>query len=46
TPDIAAEIAERIHLINSDINVLSNITSPIISSHAGSGAIAIIYYTE
>ncbi len=46
TPDIAAEIAEKIHLINSDINVLSNITSPIISSHAGSGAIAIIYYTE
>ena len=40
------ELAEKIKSINPEINVLVRQTSPIIATHAGNGAYAILYYTE
>ena len=40
------ELAEKIRAINPAINVLVAETSPIIATHAGNGAYAILYYVE
>ena len=45
--DLAVEeLAEKIRAINPAINVLVAETSPIIATHAGNGAYAILYYVE
>lgn len=46
TPEAMEELADRIRAINPKINVLVQETSPIIATHAGNGAYAILYYTE
>lgn len=46
TPEAMEELANKIKAINPEINVLVQQTSPIIATHAGEGAYAIIYYTE
>lgn len=46
TPEAMEELANKIKAINPDIDVLVQQTSPIIATHAGEGAYAIIYYTE
>ena len=46
TPESMNELAEKIKSINPEINVLVRQTSPIIATHAGNGAYAILYYTE
>ncbi|MBD5429193.1 DegV family protein [Lactobacillus sp.] len=46
TPKEMEELAAKIKDINPDIDVLVQQTSPIIATHAGEGAYAIIYYTE
>lgn len=46
TPEAMQELAEKIKKINPKINVLVKETSPIIATHAGNGAYAILYYTE
>ncbi len=46
TPEAMNELAEKIKSINPEINVLVRQTSPIIATHAGNGAYAILYYTE
>ena len=46
TPEAMEKLAEKIRAINPDINVLVQETSPIIATHAGNGAYAILYYTE
>lgn len=44
TPDEMEKLADRIRQINPEINVLVRQTSPIIATHAGTGAYAILYY--
>lgn len=39
-------LGEKIKEINPDIKVLIRVTSPIIATHAGSGAYAVFYTTE
>lgn len=46
TPEPMHELADKIKEINPDINVLVAETSPIIATHAGNGAYAILYYLE
>lgn len=46
TPELMEKLAQRIKEINPNINVLVRETSPIIATHAGNGAYAILYYTE
>lgn len=46
TPEAMEELADKIKTINPKIDVLVQQTSPIIATHAGEGAYAIIYYTE
>lgn len=46
TPDEMEELANKIKEINPKIDVLVQQTSPIIATHAGEGAYALIYYTE
>lgn len=46
TPELMEELAEKIRAINPAINVLVAETSPIIATHAGNGAYAILYYVE
>lgn len=46
TPELMEEIADQIHEIDPTINVLVRETSPIIATHAGNGAYAILYYVE
>lgn len=46
TPEPMEELAEKIRAINPDINVLVRETSPIVATHAGNGAYAIIYHVE
>ncbi|CDF71192.1 Protein of unknown function [Lactobacillus acidophilus CIRM-BIA 445] len=40
------ELADKIKEINPDIDILVAETSPIIATHAGNGAYAILYYLE
>lgn len=46
TPEVMEKLAQKIKEINPEINVLVQETSPIIATHAGHGAYAILYYTE
>ncbi|GFZ26987.1 DegV family protein [Lactobacillus corticis] len=46
TPEIMHELGEKIKAIKPSIDVLVAETSPIIATHAGTGAYAILYYTE
>ena len=46
TPEDMKVWTEKIKEINPDIKVLTRVTSPIISTHAGSGAYAVFYTTE
>lgn len=46
TPEKMRELADKIKEINPDIDVLVAETSPIIATHAGNGAYAILYYLE
>ncbi|QNQ80477.1 DegV family protein [Lactobacillus sp. PV034] len=46
TPEECEELAEKIKEINPDINVLVQQTSPIIATHSGNGAYAILYYLD
>ncbi|WP_297820154.1 DegV family protein [uncultured Lactobacillus sp.] len=46
TPKQMHELAEKIKEINPEIDVLVKETSPIIATHAGNGAYAILYYVE
>lgn len=46
TPEPMHELAKKIKDINPEIDVLVEETSPIIATHAGNGAYAILYYTE
>ncbi|EEJ72090.1 DegV family protein [Lactobacillus ultunensis DSM 16047] len=46
TPEPMHELADKIKQINPDINVLVAETSPIIATHAGNGAYAILFYVE
>lgn len=46
TPEAMEKLAQKIKEINPEINVLVQETSPIIATHAGNGAYAILYYTE
>lgn len=46
TPEPMHELADKIKQINPNINVLVAETSPIIATHAGNGAYAILYYVE
>lgn len=46
TPDAMEELASQIKDIDPNINVLVKETSPIIATHAGNGAYAILYYVE
>ncbi|WP_281828805.1 MULTISPECIES: DegV family protein [Lactobacillus] len=46
TPELMEKLAQKIKEINPEINVLVQETSPIIATHAGNGAYAILYYTE
>ena len=46
TPEPMHELADKIKEINPEINVLVAETSPIIATHAGNGAYAILYYLE
>ncbi|RHW50496.1 DegV family protein [Lactobacillus bombicola] len=45
-PEKLLDLAQKIKDINSNINVLVRETSPIIATHAGMDAYAILYYTE
>ncbi|WP_333635633.1 DegV family protein [Lactobacillus acetotolerans] len=45
-PKPMIEFGKKIKAINNDFNVLVRETSPIISTHAGMNAYAILYYTE
>ncbi|CCI81557.1 DegV family protein [Lactobacillus hominis] len=46
TPEVMQEFADKIKEINPNIDVLVKETSPIIATHAGNGAYAILYYVE
>ncbi len=46
TPEDMEVWANKIKEINPDIKVLTRVTSPIIATHAGSGAYAVFYTTE
>ena len=46
TPEDMKVWTEKIKEINPDIKVLTRVTSPIISTHAGSGAYAVFYTME
>ncbi|MBU3827797.1 MAG: DegV family protein [Candidatus Lactobacillus pullistercoris] len=46
TPEPMQELAQEIKEINPEIDVLVAETSPIIATHAGNGAYAILYYME
>ncbi|AEG40388.1 MAG: DegV family protein [Lactobacillus kefiranofaciens] len=46
TPELMQELANQIKAINPKIDVLVAETSPIIATHAGNGAYAILYYME
>lgn len=46
TPKFAHELAKKIKEIDQSIDILVAETSPIIATHAGNGAYAILYYTE
>lgn len=46
TPKEMEALADKIRAVNPKIDVLVQQTSPIIATHAGEGAYAIIYYTE
>ena len=46
TPEQMQELADKIKEINHDIDILVAETSPIIATHAGNGAYAILYYLE
>lgn len=46
TPEECEELARKIKDINPSINVLVQRTSPIIATHAGNGAYAILYYLD
>lgn len=46
TPEQSQELVEKIKAISPDINVLVQETSPIIATHAGNGAYAILYYLD
>lgn len=46
TPEPMKELAAKIKKIDPTINVLVQETSPIIATHAGNDAYAILYYTE
>ena len=43
---IRQNLNNKIKEINPDIKVLTRVTSPIIATHAGSGAYAVFYTTE
>lgn len=45
-PEELKKFAQKIREINQNIDVLLRETSPIIATHAGMGAYAILYYTE
>lgn len=46
TPEEMERLGEKIKEIDPNINVLVQQTSPIIATHSGSGAYAILYYME
>lgn len=46
TPEEMELLANRIHEINPSINVLVRQTSPIVATHAGTGAYAILYIVK
>lgn len=46
TPEAMEVLADKIRAISPDINVLVRETSPIVATHAGNGAYAIIYYLD
>lgn len=46
SPDEIQKIANKIHEQEPNIKILMRITSPIIATHAGSGAFAIQFFTE
>ena len=46
TPEEMELLADRIHEINPSINVLVRQTSPIVATHAGTGAYAILYIVK
>lgn len=46
SPDEIQKIADKIHEQEPNIKILTRITSPIIATHAGSGAFAIQFFTE
>lgn len=46
TPEAMHELADKIKEINPEIDVYVAETSPIIATHAGNGAYAILYYLE
>ena len=46
TPEDMEVWTNKIKEINPDIKVLTRVTSPIIATHAGSGAYAVFYTTE
>ncbi|MFA7715628.1 DegV family protein [Lactobacillus acidophilus] len=46
TPEQMQELADKIKEINPDIDILVAETIPIIATHAGNGAYAILYYLE
>ncbi|MDO4912217.1 MAG: DegV family protein [Lactobacillus sp.] len=46
TPEVAEALKERILAIDPQIDIYVAETSPVIMTHAGSGAYAILFYTE
>lgn len=46
TPEPMHELAKQIKAIDSNIDILVAETSPVVATHAGNGAYAILYYTE
>lgn len=46
TPEQSQALADKIKAINPNIDILVQETSPIIATHAGNGAYAILYYID
>ena len=46
TRDKMEELAQRFKEVNPDLEILVQETSPIIITHAGHGAYAVMFYTE
>ncbi len=46
TPELMHQLADRIKNIRPDLDLLVKETSPIIATHAGTGAYAILFYAE